>query len=407
MLLHWTWLSQRSVNARELNSLLSHFADVEEIYFAAESDLRQVPELREKTMESLLDKSLAKSEEILTACYDKKINILTMYDGAYPSRLRNISDPPVLLYYKGTLPDFDAEPAIAVVGTRKASPYGMVVAKRMGYQIAQCGGLVVSGLAAGIDAMAMKGALTEGKPAVGVLGCGADVIYPLSNRTLYEDVAARGCLLTEFPPGTPPERFNFPQRNRIISGLACGILVVEAPERSGALITAQHALDQGRDVFAVPGNIDTPTCVGSNGLLRQGAIPVSCGWDVMEEYVEQFPGKVRRFQGGTSLGTYKSELGAYEKGDGAVAQTARKPERKNTDPIDRPAKKSYPVETKTKGLTPDENAVLAALSPGSLPVDEVIEQAQLPVPRVLAALTLLEVKGLIRKEPGKIYTLSV
>ena len=180
-----------------------------------------------------------------------------------------------------------------MVGTRHASPYGMTTAKKMGYQITKCGGIVVSGMAYGIDGMAMKGALTAGAPVVGILGCGAEMVYPPSNRPLFSDVENYGCIMSEFPPGTPPVKWNFPKRNRIISGMSCGVLVVEAPEKSGALITARCAADQGRDVFVVPGNIDVPTFVGSNRLLRDGAIAVSSGWDILSEYQMQFPDKIR------------------------------------------------------------------------------------------------------------------
>lgn len=409
MLLHWIWLAERTgLRYSGASALLRRFGGPEQVYYAQEAELRSVPELEERALPGLLDKALTKSEEILTACYDKKINILTIQDGAYPNRLRNIPDPPLVLYYRGTIPAFDAEPVIGVVGTRKASPYGLLVAKRMGYQIAQCGGLVVSGLADGIDSMAMVGALTDGKPAVGVLGCGADVVYPRSNQSLYADVAARGCLLTEYPPGTPPLPYNFPRRNRIISGLSCGVLVVEAPEKSGALITAQCALDQGRDVFTVPGNIDVPSCAGSNRLLREGAIAVSSGWEILEEYEAQFPGRIVRFLGGTKVAVSRQEL--VEIADGgplSVAESREGPTEKIKLPIDKRENRTYSCGKEAKtALTPDEQSVLSALEQGRLPVDEVIVQSGLPAARALASLTLLEVKGLVRRMPGKIYELA-
>ena len=177
------------------------------------------------------DKSLDEAQSILKICRDKKLGILTFQDAAYPRRLRNISDPPAVLYYKGQIPDLESCPAIAVVGTRKASAYGLTTAKRMGYQIARCGGIVVSGMAYGIDGMATAGALTAGSPAVGVLGCGVDVVYPMSNRSLFRDMEEYGWLVSEFPPGYPPSRWTFPKRNRIISGMCNGVLVIEAPEK--------------------------------------------------------------------------------------------------------------------------------------------------------------------------------
>ncbi len=409
MLLHWIWLSQcPRLNHAGAMALLAQFGDPEGIYLAGEGELRRVPDLRQEALPGLLDKSLDAAEQILRDCYDKCIHILTYRDGAYPGRLHAIGDPPLVLYYRGVLPDFDSEPAIAVVGTRRASPYGLITAKRLGYQIAQCGGLVISGLAAGIDSMAMTGALTQGKPAVGVLGCGADVVYPPRNENLFADVAARGCILTEYPPGTPPQGYHFPRRNRIISGLSCGVLVVEAPEKSGALITAQYALDQGRDVFTVPGNIDVPSCVGSNRLLREGAVAVSSGWEIMEEYATRFPGRIRRFRGGQDLDMAPGEIREISRSSGdLVAEPRVLPQKKSKISIDKEPAKPYSDQIETdKSLTEDEKALLRPLLQGPLHVDEIIVRSELPAPRALASLTLLEVKGRVRQKPGKIYELS-
>ena len=237
MLIHWIWFATRTGMGDKMKcTLLSHFEDPEEIYFAPELEFERFEELSPSGVESIMDKDLTACEEILESCQEKGIHILTYRDAAYPARLKNIPDPPMVLYYKGSLPAFDELPVIGVVGTRRASAYGLTAAKRLGYQIAACGGCVVSGMATGIDGTAMKGALTAGGTVVGILGCGADIVYPASNRWLYADTEKYGCILSEFPPGTPPVGRNFPRRNRIISGLSCGVLVVEAPEKSGALI---------------------------------------------------------------------------------------------------------------------------------------------------------------------------
>ena len=296
MLIHWIWLATRpGLSDREKAALMQYFRDAEDVFFADSDAYQCVEELTEEALLALEDKDVGRAEQILQQCQKKKIHILTYRDAGYPARLKNIPDPPVVLYYKGRLPDFDGTPLIGVVGTRQASAYGLTVAKRMGYQIARCGGIVVSGMAKGIDSMAMGGALTAGGSVVGVLGCGADMVYPPSNQDLFADTERYGCILSEFIPGTPPMAWNFPKRNRIISGLSCGVLVVEAPEKSGALITANQALEQGRDVFVVPGNIDVPTFVGSNRLLRDGAVAISSGWDIMSEYQALFPDKNKDF----------------------------------------------------------------------------------------------------------------
>ena len=415
MLIHWIWFATRTGMGDRLKCvLLDHFEDPEAIYFAAEQDYACMEDLSAAAVESLMDKALLDCEEILEQCQRKKIHILTFQDAAYPARLKNIPDPPMVLYYKGTIPPFDELPVIGVVGTRKASVYGMTSAKRLGYQIASCGGCVVSGMATGIDGVAMKGALTAGGTVVGVLGCGADVVYPMSNRWLYADAEKYGCLLTEFPPGTPPIGRNFPRRNRIISGLSCGVLVVEAPEKSGALITARLCADQGRDVFVVPANIDVESAVGSNALMRDGAIPVSSGWDILSEYQHQFPGKVRRKQTTVTLTANAEELSREREEYAKVAEPTVKEEKKKEKKslfrkkvIDNSEKSAYSDLKKTQTvLTADEQLIVDLLAQGQRLVDDVIAESGRAPGVILASLTLLEVKGVIRRLPGRFLELT-
>jgi len=406
MLVHWIWLATRhNVSDRMKVELLRHFRDPEEIYYAGKDTFRIVEGLTDEAFAALQDKSLEKSEWVLHQCKNENLSILTFQDAAYPARLKNISDPPVVLYYKGRLPDFDGSPLIGVVGTRQASPYGLTAAKRLGYQIARCGGTVVSGMAKGIDSMAMSGALTAGGTVVGVLGCGADMVYPPSNKDLFADTANYGCILSEFIPGTPPLGRNFPRRNRIISGLSCGVLVVEAPEKSGALITANQALEQGRDVFVVPGNIDVPTFVGSNRLLRDGAIAVSSGWDILSEYEAIYPDKICRENGKVHLTVYPDEVAKSAK----VAQKAEIPKKDTAGKqkidkkvIDKEPQPSYSdVNKDLSAHTPEERALITALLSGERLVDDVIAEIGLPTAKVLSMLTIMEIKGIIRRLPGK------
>ena len=407
MQLHWIWLATRAgLGDRGRMLLLQRFADAEDVYFAETGEYARVEGLSPEAISSLQEKSLAEAEQILADCQRENIRILTWQDALYPKRLKNIADPPVVLYYKGTLPQVDALPCIAVVGTRGASAYGMSTAKRMGYQIAACGGITVSGVAFGIDAMAMRGALSAGAPVIGVLGCGADVVYPASNRALYADTQRQGCLLTEFPPGTPPIGWNFPRRNRIISGLSCGVLVVEAPEKSGALITARQAADQGRDVFVVTGNIDVPSCKGSNALLRDGAIAVSSGWDVISEYQDRFPGKITENRTDSRQTAYPDEL---EEQPLQVAQTPKVPEKKHRKSIfgkkkeidNTPSSPYIDADKPRPALSADEETLLSFIGADGALVDDVISDAGLPAGQVLAMLTMLEVKGVVARLPGK------
>ena len=409
MRLHWLWLAHRpGLSNRMKNLLLTHFADPEDIYYADAKAFDHVEGLTDSVRQALLDKDLRPAEEILTACDRKKIQILTLRDAAYPTGLKNICDPPLVLYYKGQLPDFDAYPVIGVVGTRKASAYGLTTAKRMGYQIARCGAILVSGMAFGIDGMAMSGALTAGGKTVGVLGCGVDVVYPLPNGNLFRDVEDYGCLFSEYPPGTPPLKHHFPRRNRIISGLSNGVLVVEAPEVSGALITARHASEQGRDVFVVPGNIDQPSCVGSNRLLKDGAIVASSGWDVVGEYQGLYPGKVRKETSPVQMKAYPEEVEAVEKSIGKVAQSPRQPEK--TPPLKKILDKkgidnrdTTPYHDLNKGLPKlgsTEQAIVDALKTGERLVDDIIAETGMDAKTVTSALTMLAIKGIVTRLPG-------
>lgn len=397
MLLHWIWFSQLpGVSDRGRMALLERFGDPEALLNAGERDLP--PRLPEETQKALARKDLDEAGKILEQCSKKGLSLLTFRDGAYPARLKNIPDPPMVLYYRGTLPDWDAAPTVAIVGTRSASLYGLGTAKRMGYQVASQGGIVVSGMAQGVDGMAAEGALTAGGVVVGVLGTGADRVYPRQNRALFQEVAERGCLLSEFPPGSPPERWHFPRRNRVLSGLCHGVLVVEAPVKSGALITARLAADQGRDVFVVPGNVDVESCAGSNALLREGAIAVTCGEDVISEYKAQFP-HLRR-NGPASL---ISEAPAALR----VAQEPQLPkkslntqEKNDKKSIDKEVSPPYSETAPSRPPLTDTEAKVLALVQGEMPVDELIAAAGLPAGTVQAALITLEIKKRVRRLPG-------
>lgn len=413
MLVHWIWLVTRPhLTDRGQMALLQQFQDAEDIYYATSSVYERIGELTEQGRQALQDKDLSQAEAIIQTCMEKDFQILTLQDAAYPRRLRNIPDPPPVLYYRGQLPDVDATPTIAVVGTRKASAYGLSTAKRMGYQLSAGGGIVVSGVASGIDGIAMQGALMGGSPVIGVLGCGLDVVYPRSNAPLYEDTIHHGRLLTEFPPGTPPVRWNFPKRNRIMSGLSCGVLVVEAPERSGALITANLAADQGRDVFVVPGNIDVATSEGSNALLRIGAIAIRSGWDILSEYKDQFPDKIQETPKASQI-----RFPASEETPSPMAKVSQKPLLPRKNPGTKIGKSKLTIDNDRdtpyidhkeipSGLSPDEQIIVKLLQDGPKPMDDLITQSGKPAGVVLASMTLLEVKGLVTRLPGKLLKLS-
>lgn len=286
------------------------------------------------------------------------------------------------------MPLFDEEAAVAVVGTRKCSPYGTRAASQLGYELARQGGLVISGLAKGIDGAAHQGALRAGGFTAAVLGGGVDVIYPPENRRLYEDIAATGVLLSEYPPGTEPRGGHFPVRNRIISGLSLAVVVVEAPEKSGALITANTALEQGRDVFAVPGPINAASSRGCNQLIRDGAGLVMEAWDVLGTYQQRFPQKLRPIRAvlPETPGSAETEPAS------ASAQPVRQPEKAPALPILNMAREGA-------ALTDDQQRILRLL-PTDRPLlaDEAAVATDLPVRRVLSALTMLEIDGYVCRQ---------
>lgn len=399
MLIYWIWFAElNGLSCAQKQLLLQYFRDPEEIYHSDSSVFSKVDGMTVGMLDALENKDLTQAQRILSSCTDKGIGILTLSDHAYPARLRNTYDPPVVLYYKGRLPNWEQTPLIGIVGTRKATPYGMRAAYRYGGQIAACGGLVVSGGAAGIDTMALEGALAAGGTVLCVFGSGVDVYYPARNRSLFEEILTRGCLISEYPPRSEALSWHFPRRNRILSGISNGVLVVEAPQRSGALITARLAMEQGREVFAVPGNVDVEACAGSNALLQDYGIAALSGWDVMKEYQAMFPGKV----------TKRVMPQTFEQKPMRVAQTPAIPQpREKTmeafdkKSIDKEEKSSYSVVNNSAvPLDDKEQAVLDKISREPIFVDQVIEAAGLPAGTVKAILTKLAVKGRLQNHPG-------
>ncbi len=400
MLVHWIWYAMLpQLTLRQKQALLEYFSDPEEIFHTERLDTLPL-----KVADALEDRDLTNAYRVIKECSEKHISILTQKDAAYPSRLKNIADPPLVLYYRGVLPDFEGQPVIAVVGTRKASAYGMNNARKMSAQIAACGGLVVSGGAYGIDTMALQGALDEGQQTVAVLGCGVDVVYPRSNRLLFEKIAENGCLLSEYLPGTEPKPWQFPERNRILSGLSDGVLVVEAPEKSGALITARNAYEQGRDVFAVPGNIDVATYMGSNALLQDCAGAVISGWDVLKGYESQYPDVVKkrqaRMQSEHPREQVSSQFNVAQ--DRQIPAPAIHTDKKDID--NRKPSAYIDLEKALSALDPEEQKIYSCLESVPRPVDAVIAQVGLPAGKVLSALTRLALKGVVLNHPGRLVS---
>lgn len=269
-LTYWVALSSvEGVGSVSYRNLLAKFGSPDRVFEATRRELEQTAGLNHKTAGNIKDfRGWERARSECARAAQEGVSIITVKDPLYPERLRNIYDYPPLLYMKGTLQADDIP--VAVVGSRSASPYGRYVTERLCRELALRGVTIVSGLARGIDTCAHRGALSARGRTIAVLGCGIDVIYPPENRKLHGSITDSGAVVTEYSFGTEPNRPNFPARNRIISGMSLGVLIVEAGEKSGSLITARCALEQGREVFAVPGSIDLPGSRGTNQLIRQG-----------------------------------------------------------------------------------------------------------------------------------------
>ncbi len=339
----------------KVRALLDHFGDLESAWRAGASDLRQAG-LDRRALTSLLN---VRGQLDLDAEMDRlakhNVQTLTWYDSDYPARLLQIPDPPPVLYVRGELTAED-EWAVAIVGTRRASAYGKTVTQRLAADLAANYVTIVSGLARGIDGEAHRATVKAGGRTIAVLGCGLDLIYPPEHRHLAQEIVENGALISEYSLGTPPEASNFPPRNRVISGLSLGVLVVEAGIKSGALITADYAADQGRDVFAVPGNLYARSSVGTNRLIQDGAKLVTGAEDILEEL--------------------------------NLMMVAQQVEVRAVVP-----------ETETEAL------LLQHLSLEPVHVDEISLRVGLPIAEVTSNLALMELKGMVRQAGGMNYVL--
>lgn len=402
---HWIWLTQRKgIAGQTAMRILEHFGSPEQVHAADQGAFELVGGLSDIVIRSLMNKSLERADQILGDCDRLGIHLLTLQDSTYPERLAAIHQPPMVLYWKGRQITFDEEVAIAMVGAREATPYGMQIASELAAELTRRGALVVSGMAQGIDASSVRGALKIGGPVVSVLAGGLDRVYPWYHKELYEDVAAVGALISEYPPGTEHNGSHFPVRNRIISGLSVGVIAVESTRASGTLRTVGHALDQDREVFAVPGPVNAPMSEGTNRLIQTGAAKLILDADdVLCEFEQRFPAKLRR------TGPMRPEM-AEQRLEGTAVKPP--PDRTREGQEKKAAKPQEKVEylnwadCKNK-LTDDQRELLLALDGGALRADDLVERTQIPARRVLSALTLLQIQGYVSEESGKRFQAAV
>jgi len=346
----------RGIGPAKVQALLDHFGDLRLAWQATDDELRAAG-LDSRALQSFLTARLELDLDAELARLERAgVRLITWHSPDYPELLKNVYHPPPVLYLRGALAPADAW-AVAIVGTRRATAYGKEAARHLADSLARAGVTVVSGLARGIDAMAHQAAIEAGGRTIAVLGSGVDVAYPAENRRLMQRIAEQGVVMSEYALGTPPEASNFPPRNRIISGLSLGVIVVEAGERSGALITADFAAEQGREVFAVPGNMFNRGSVGCNRLIQQGAKLVLGVDDVLEEL--------------------------------NLTQAAQQLELHTVVP-----------ENET------ESRLLGFLSGEPTHVDEIVRQSDLNIAQVSSTLALMELKGMVRQVGGMNFVLA-
>ncbi|MBS7223840.1 MAG: DNA-processing protein DprA [Clostridiaceae bacterium] len=390
---YWLWLAAKEeLTALVKNQLLDRFGTPGHLYAMSRAELAASTGLTKRQVDALSDKSMERARAIAYDCEALGISIVTLADAEYPSILRRIPDPPLVLYVKGKLPDLEQTSGIGIVGTRKATPYGLMAAEHFGYGLAKAGCTVVSGMALGADGAAARGALKAGGKTIAVLAGGLNICYPPEHNFLMGDILLSGAVISENPPGTPHDGFRFPIRNRIISGLSRGVLVVEAPLRSGALITARLALDQGREVFAVPGAINAPGSAGCNRLIRDGeAALVTEPRDIIGE-LSVFPQQMAE-----PVWDEPEDAGEEEKPSDLWDKILQK---KTEEPLAaQTVSAPHPVPAE---LSDEQKQIVQAVADGADTPEGILEVTDLPASRVMTALTMLELDGVLARENGRI-----
>ncbi len=377
----WLWLTQKDrVAVKAKYKLLDDFGSIESIYNSRYEDYTQTEYLQPEAIEQLCDKTFC-FDELLERCHKENIHILCPDSPMYPRLLLDTVNYPFILYCKGKMLDLNKYLCMAVVGTRKLSAYGAECATVLSREMADRGAVIISGMASGIDSKAHKGALAAGMPTVAVLGCGVNVPYPSSNSRLMAEIEKTGMIISEYPPDTEPAKYRFPERNRIISGISYATLVVEADVKSGSLITAKYSYEQGKDVFAVPGNINSHFSRGTNYLIKDGAYLAENSDDIMLAYEIRYPELI---DNGKKL--CKSNM-----------------ENPKESAITLDDKKE--IINNENNLSP-EDIILNILANDSVSIDEIFQLTGIDISMLNTTLLMMELAGKVVKLPGNRYTLK-
>lgn len=417
----WLWLSLHfGAGSTLYEKLYTHFGSVGAIFDSDDADVEPLDFLNSSQKRKLLDKNTDHAKEVMEWCDDNGVSVIAFSDVNYPSPLKSLPNFPAVLYCKGTLPDFESDLCIAVVGTRKMTAYGQKNAYELGFGLAKGGAIVVSGMALGIDCTAQKGCLYAGGRTVAVLGSGIDIVYPKENTELFDKIILNGAVITEYAPGTPPAGTNFPVRNRIISGLCRGTVVVEADINSGSMITAKTTINQGRELFAVPGPVRTFTSGGTNQLIRDGAHVVTGAVDIVEQFLDSYPDKID-ISGSKMRPVFKKPLkvASYRDMDGfysgaSDAQNGDK-NRDYENEVKRGNKILKSGENKCNVNGEDKNRFdPSSLSPNERKLYDSLEYEKpvtidemrvdgMDISDISATVTMLEIAGAIEAIPGGLY----
>ena len=381
---YWLWLTlTEGMNSRKITALLEYFNSPEEVFFAEPEAFSTIRSLTQHDLNALQNKSLANVQGVTEACKRNGIRILTFDNPLYPQNLANIFDPPYVLYVRSREKiDLNQELLVSIVGNRVMTEYGRAVTLEFSQSLARAGVIIVSGMARGIDGAAHTGALRAGGRTVAVLGCGVDVAYPKEHEELMAQIVANGMVISEYPPGTPPLAHHFPARNRIISGLSAATVVTEAAQDSGSLITAGQAAEQGREVFAVPGNINQPHSAGTNELLKSGARPITSALDVILEFQDEY------------VNIFEKYANNVEENP-AVAEEPKAAANLQLD------------NERFAGLSDEEKRIVENLSLTPVSVDALCAASGLSAEVLNSQLTMLEIKGFITSLPGRHYCLKI